>query len=89
MRAKNRLQAVAMTSEGLFFMLLDPHVLLEICRRRRNGARGAHMPRYGELKAVVAAAMARALSPPRRSCRSDSAVPAPLALREKISQLSM
>jgi hypothetical protein len=30
MRAKNRLQAVAMTSEGLLiFMLLDPHVLLE------------------------------------------------------------
>jgi hypothetical protein len=30
MRAKNRLQAVAMTSEGLLiFILLDPHVLLE------------------------------------------------------------
>jgi len=63
MRAKNRLQAVAMTSEGLLiFMLLDPHVRLEFA----GGAGTApvvHMPRYGELKAVVAAAMARALSP--------------------------
>ena len=45
MRAKNRLQAVTMTSEGLLiFMLLDPHNLFEFAGGAGTAPVGSYVP---------------------------------------------